>query len=111
MNKKLIYIFVVLVAGLFVVGACQSEVGINPTIPRDDTTLPGGDNELFGIGGQEWNSCVCNGNGQCKLDGHIQDVMNERGEKIGEEMITTCGLGPNGCEGGCSQVSYSSSNS
>ena len=30
LNRKFIYIFVVLVVGLFVISACQSEVGIRP---------------------------------------------------------------------------------
>ena len=54
---------------------------------------------------------------EARLLKDFDDISNSIGremeyiEKIGEEMITTCGLGPNGCEGGCSQVSYSSSNS
>ena len=90
LNKKLIYIFVVLVAGLFVVGACQSEVGINPTIPRDDTTLPGG--EVLG-GGEVLISCPCSGEGECKSE------VSE-GRRYGT-IVVNCVPRTGGCDGGC----------
>jgi len=50
MNRRLVYLFAVLVVGLFVVSACQQDaVGgrrISPTIPDDELTLPG--DEVFG---------------------------------------------------------------
>jgi len=91
LNKKLVYIFAVLVAGLFVVGACQSEVGVRPrpTIPRDDTKLPG--DEVLG-GGRVIVDCPCNGEGECKPE------VSEGRHGI---TIVSCVPRTGGCDGGC----------
>ena len=64
MNKKLVYIFAVLVAGIFLISACQQDaVGgrrISPTIPREKQ-LDWGEGGLV--------TCLCSqgGTGDCDL--------------------------------------------
>ena|SRR3989344_5689006 len=69
MNKKLIYVFAVLVAGLFVVSACnlinQDEVGVRITKKNNNNLIIKSGNVKTLGGTVEGGSCSCSDNGVC----------------------------------------------
>ena len=90
MNRKLIYIFAVLAAGIFLISACQQDaVGarrISPTIPDERITLPGED-ETFGAG--QVRICVCKNNCGCEFSGAGLCVKSEGNNACKEDCIET----------------------
>jgi len=98
MNKKLIYLFAVLVAGLFIVSACEQAVGRRV---NNKVISPGGkgngDDRLLG-GGEVHVSCSCSGAGTCSTE-----TLDE-----GDGSKVTCKPSSvYGCADGCKDPSVS----
>ena len=101
MNKKLGYIFVALVLGLFVISACEQGVGIKPA-----KKLATGGSDLFvnreieGDGNIQ--VCSCSGNqGRCKVFAETSPVY-ENGRWVGERVFTYCAsIESSPCSGSC----------
>ena len=110
MNKKLIYLFVILVTSIFLLSACQQEaVGrkvMNANIGGKESAggSAGGSGEI--TGGRQVTDCYCSGTGNCALTSSSEQKRNSDGS-VGTVTTYTCSpSGYYGCGGGCQTNQY-----